>query len=141
MKTIYSLLILIAVITVGCGGKDKIKPSADSLLATEAINTIDAIRTSYEDKNIQGLQNRTDITSVENHPDLNFETAKLTFTTRLVRITEEFVIVNLSWQGTWHTSGERNLENRGVADLVLQRKTMKLTGIEGDNPFLVPMEK
>ncbi|RJQ56848.1 MAG: hypothetical protein C4526_00700 [Nitrospiraceae bacterium] len=136
MKKLLLPLLLMIPLFIGCGGKDKVKPSADSLLTTEALNAVEALRTSYEDKKSPELQNRTDAGPVENYFDFDFETAKLSFTPRMVRITSESVIVNLSWQGAWRTSKGKDLENRGVADLVLQRESMKLMRIEGDNPFI-----
>jgi len=137
-KSYILILFLIILIAGGCGGKDKIKPSADSLLATESFEKIDEIRKAYEAKNFAELQTRADVGHIENFFALGFESAKLNFTHRMVRITDQFVIVNLNWQGNWHTAKGKDLANRGVADLVLHRETLKLVKIDGDNPFVIP---
>ena len=73
--------------------------------------------------------------------NLFFEKAELTFTPRLVKIAESTVTVNLNWRGTWSTAKNKDLKNRGVANLVLNRETMQLIQIDGDNPFLTPIIK
>ena len=71
--------------------------------------------------------------------NLIFETAELTFSPRLVKIAESTVTVNLNWRGTWSTTKDSDLKNRGVANLILDRETMQLIQIDGDNPFLTPI--
>jgi len=71
---------------------------------------------------------------------LSFEKAELSFTTKMVKIFTSTIEVNLNWQGTWTVKG-KTLKNRGVGVLVLQKETMKLTQIDGDNPFIIPSVK
>ena len=51
MKKYYVILPLIVFnIFYSCTGKESVKPSADSLLAKEALNRIDIIKNAYEAK-------------------------------------------------------------------------------------------
>lgn len=135
-KTVILFLFLLAPL-LGCG-KDNVKPSADSLLATEVFSIIDNIKTAYEGKNRQGLKAHvTNLLAEGIIKELSFESAELTFTPRMVKITDS-IKVNLKWHGSWLITKGRKVDNRGVADLIFYKDTMKLTFIEGDNPFITP---
>ena len=141
MKKAYFIFIFLILLSLGCG-KDNVKPSADSLLSTDAFNSVDAIKKAYEDKSIITLQTHLEDNLSESViKNLFFEKAELTFTPRLVRISESTVTVNLNWQGTWWTVRNKKLKNRGVANLVLNKETQKLIRIDGDSPFLTPVTK
>jgi hypothetical protein len=140
MKKIYTILfVLLAVISISCEGKEKVKPSADSLLTTEAINRLEIIKNAYQEKDAGTLQRQIDTKLAESIlKNLNFEKAELSFTPRMLRITDVSVIININWQGIWRIAQDKKLENRGLATLVLQREALKLIQIDGDNPFLMP---
>lgn len=124
----------------GCGGKDKVKPSADSLLTTEALDRIEVIRNAYQGKDTSTLRAQIDAQLADEIMSaMNFEKAELVFTPKLVKIIDESVVVSMNWQGSWQTSNDKTHEGKGTADLVLQRETMKLIKIEGDNPFVIPL--
>jgi hypothetical protein len=139
MKKFYIILPLLAFIfSYSCTGKDSVKPSADSLLAKEAFNRIEIIKKAYESKDTGSLKEQMQADLFENILDnINFEKAEISFSPRMVRITGETVIVNVNWQGLWRFANDRKIENRGAGNLVLQRDTLKLIQIEGDNPFLI----
>jgi len=140
MKKLVIFFMLLIPAVSGCGGKDKVKPSADSLLTTEALNGIEAIKNAYQEKDASALRTRIDAGPADEIlRDLTFEKAELVFTPKLVRIFDESVVVSLNWQGTWQTAKDKNLEGRGTTDLVLHRENVKLMKIEGDNPFLIPI--
>ena len=138
MKKIAILLILITMTSFGCG-KDNVKPSEDSLLATGAFKSINAMEEAYEGKSKATLQER-----IAPHiarkilKDLYFDGAELDLRPRMVRIQGNELVVNINWNGSWHFSDNTKLENRGVADLILDKETMKLLEIKGDNPFSIP---
>jgi len=140
MKINYVILSLLLVfVSYSCAGKESVKPSADSLLTKEVFNRIDIIKNAYEAKDTGILKNQIHADVIEPIlKNLNFEKAELFFTPRMVKITNESVIVNLNWQGIWRTAKEKKIENRGLANLVLQREALKLIQIDGDNPFLIP---
>jgi hypothetical protein len=138
MKKISFLFILIILMSFSCG-KDKVKPSADFLLSNDAFNSVNKIKDAYEGKDRYTLQGHLDSRLAESViRNLFFEEASLTFTPRLIKISESTVTVNLNWRGVWKTSN-KELKNRGVADLVLNKETMTLIQIDGDSPFLTPI--
>lgn len=138
-KTFYFIVAFMLLLAFSCS-KDDVKPSADSLLSTDAFNSIDEIKKAYEEKSSITLQTHLENKLAESViKNLFFKKAELIFSPRLVRISESTVTVNLNWRGTWWTTRDKELENRGVADLVLNRETMKLIRIDGDNPFLTPV--
>ncbi len=141
MKPIYIILLLTAILMPGCG-KDKVKPSADYLLSLEAAKKIDAITSEYVSKSKSTLKAMIEpplSDSIINA--LSFKKAELSFNQRLVRITADSVNVSVSWQGSWKLSDSREFNNRGVADLIFQRESMRLSEITGDNPFILPYER
>ena len=141
MNKFNILLPLIIFMCVSCTDKS-IKPSADSQSATDAFNIITTIRTAYEEKDKAALQNHMGTLLAENTiKGLLFEKAALTITPRMVTITDESLKVNIMWSGYWWLTKDKKLENRGVADLVFHNDSMKLTYIDGDNPFIIPSEK
>ncbi len=137
MKKYIALLILLVLIISGCAS-DKKKPSDDSHSAVEAYDHIIAVKEAYEIKNIFIIKHLVPELSEHIIKELSFEKAELSFEKRLVRITKTSIIVNLNWQGLWWIEKDRKIENRGVADFVLNRETMILSRIDGDNPFLLP---
>ncbi len=139
MKRLYVVLIMLVLAAAGCS-RENVKPSADSLLTTAAFNRIEKIKKAYETKDRDELQNTVSAeTAGSILKNLFFERAELSFNPRLVRIGASSVTVDLNWRGTWWTAKDGRIENRGVADLVLDRETMKLLRIEGDNPFQTPI--
>ncbi|MBI5050700.1 MAG: hypothetical protein HZC11_07510 [Nitrospirae bacterium] len=139
MKKFYVILILItAFVFSGCG-KDQVKPSADSLTAKEALRIMDVIKTAYEGKDQDALrENLSPELAASVIDGLFFEKAELSFTTRLVKITDSAVMVNLNWNGMWVIKN-KTLKDIGSGVLVFQSRTMKLVQIEGDNPFHTPL--
>jgi hypothetical protein len=141
MKKLCVLFSLIIFMSLGCTEKS-VKPSADSLAATDAFRIINTIREAYEEKDKAALQNHMGAPLAENTiKGLLFEKAELVITPRMVTITDASLKVNIIWSGSWWLTKDRKLENRGVSDLVFLRESMKLTYIDGDNPFIVPSGK
>lgn len=141
MKKICAFLIIITLISLGCGGKEKVKPSADSIITQNVLRTIDVIKDAYQKKDGTTLQeNLYPILSEDVLKELFFETVELSFTPRMVKISDSKTIVHLNWHGTWVIRG-KTFKNRGVGILVFQRETLKLIQIDGDNPFQTPVVK
>jgi hypothetical protein len=140
MKRAYIITVFVILLALFAGcSKDKVKPSEDSLLATDIINTLNNIEEAYEGKNTIVLQSHLEVPLAESViNDLVFERAELALTTRLIKIKDSKVVVNLNWQGTWWTEQGKKAENRGVADFVFLKETIKLISIDGDNPFRTP---
>ena len=138
MKSLYIILLIGALLLPGCG-KDKVKPSEDYLLSQKIFESLSTIKEAYLSKNKSTLKNH-----VENPLSgsminaLTFKKADLTINQKLIRITGDSVKVSASWQGTWWLSGDREFQNRGIADLIFRRESLKLSGVTGDNPFILP---
>lgn len=141
MKKFCLVFVLLFLISLGCTKKEEVKPSADSLLTTEAINTIDALRVSYQEKNSAKLRGNAGPLVAEHITDeLFFDRVDLSITPRMVKIKASTVVVNTSWQGTW-VIRTKTVKNRGLADLVFEGNPLKLIRIDGDNPFRTPLIK
>lgn len=139
MKKLFLLLFLVVLISAGCS-KDELKPSEDSLLAVRAIDSISSIKTAYEKKNKALLKNRLSPELAEKAlNELSFIKADLSLTSRMVTIEDSTVKLNMNWNGSWLVSKGSELENRGTVNLILDKDTMTLIKIEGDNPFSIPL--
>jgi hypothetical protein len=135
---IITIFVILLAVFAGCS-KDKVKPSADSMLATEIINAINNIEEAYEGQDTIVLQNHLEAPLAESIINgLVFEKAELTLAARLIKIKDSKIMVNLNWQGTWWTEQGKKAENRGAADFVFHKETIKLISIDGDNPFRTP---
>ena len=141
MKTFYLILLIGVLLLTGCG-KDKVKPSEDYLLSQKIFESLNTIREAYLSKNRSSLRNRVEESLSDSIINaLTFKKSELMFNQKLIRITSDTVKVSASWQGTWWLSDDREFKNRGIADLIFQRETFKLSGITGDNPFILPEMK
>ena len=141
MKPIYIIFIISALLLTGCG-KDKVKPSEDYLLSQKVFESLNTIKEAYLSKSKSTLKNRVEDSLSDSIINaLSFKKSDLIFNQKLIRITNDTVKVSASWQGTWWLSDDRKFKNRGIADLIFQRETFKLSGITGDNPFILPEMK
>ncbi|MBI4844715.1 MAG: hypothetical protein HY809_10435 [Nitrospirae bacterium] len=138
MKHIYFLLLITALIPFACG-KDEIQPSYDSVVATNAMNAVNAVREAYVAKDITALEQKLDKDLFKTvSARLYFENAELSFSApRSVRISDPEVKVLLNWQGAWRVENSTR-RDRGVSTMVFNIDTMKLIRIEGTNPLKVP---
>ncbi len=138
MRKTCLLVVLLAVLSLGCS-KDAVKPSEDSLITTNALAVIEAIKEAYVNKseaNIHTHMGSSLASSVIKN--LYFEQAVLRLTPRLVKLTDTSVNVNLNWQGTWQFANDKEVKISGVGNLIFHRETMELTSVDGDNPFMTP---
>jgi hypothetical protein len=138
MKKIYLLLLIIALLPLGCG-KDEVQPSLDSVITLNALDAVNAIKEAYQEKDRLTLARKVEMElSDEISEKLGFETAELSFSTpRMVRISDPDVMVLLNWQGKWEVNG-RIFRDRGTSTLVFNIDSMKLVRIEGSSPFDTP---
>ncbi|MDO8281114.1 MAG: hypothetical protein Q7U10_00565 [Thermodesulfovibrionia bacterium] len=138
MKKIYLLLMIMAIFTAGCG-KDEVKPSYDSAITLNALQTVNKIKEAYMAKDTATLGANMNKELYDGISDkLVFEKADLSFSTpRIVRISDPDVKVLLNWQCEWTVDGTM-LRDRGVSTLVFNVDTMKLVRIEGASPFNTP---
>ncbi len=141
MKPVYIMLLIGALLLPGCSG-DKVKPSEDYVLSQKVFESINTIREAYLSKSRSTLKNRIeDPLSGSIINALSFKKAELSFNQRLIRISDDTVKVSVSWQGSWQLTDDRDFNNRGVADLIFNKETLMLSGLSGDNPFVLPEMK
>ncbi len=125
----------------GCSGKEEVKPSEDSILTTKTLSNITLIKTSYEQRDRNSLNSLLDKTLAEGIlQELDFEKADLNLNPKIVKIKALTVDVNINWNGTWIVNS-KTIKNRGIGVLILQKATLKLIRIDGDNPFLIPYKR
>ncbi len=137
----FCLVLLLIALSVSCG-KDIVKPSDDSRAATDAVATIEIIKNAYELKNKDTLQNHVESEQFDRiTSSMFFDRAELTFTTRLIKITDAAVLVDVNWQGSWWIGSSSKLDNRGTATFVLDNTANKLKNITGDSPFMIPVAR
>jgi len=129
---------MLLIISAGCGGKDNIKQSADSITAQSALNAADIIREAYQNKDKSILLAKLDPALSEAViSNLSFEKAELTFNPRMIKIMASGVAVQMIWHGEWTVNG-KILKDRGAGMFVFNKDATKLMQIEGDNMFYLP---
>lgn len=138
MKKTYKVLIVIMLVLSGCSGKDKVKPSADSLLTTEAVNRTYSIKKAYQEKNRQDLYGMLASSVADKAIEgLAFDSAELSFHIRKATIRETSITINLNWHGKW-TVQKTVMTDRGITQFIFDGTPLRLVRIRGDNPFAVP---
>ncbi len=124
-------------ILLGCSTRDEVKPTEDSLLTKEAVESIKVIKTAYQEKNRDVLINRLDeAMASEVTAGLFFEKVEISITPWIVKIKDSRVIINIDWQGIWSIDGKET-KSRGIADFVFEGSPLKLIRVDGDDPFRV----
>ncbi len=136
MKKLFFLLLILS-LAAGCASDNK-KPSEDSRLATGAVDHIHSVKQAYEAKDRVAIEQLVPELAEGILKELDFDTAELSFTNRLIRITGTSVVVNMNWRGSWLLDQGRQIKNRGATDFILDRDTLTLNRIDGDNPFTIP---
>ncbi len=141
MKKTIAVLFMLIFLVPGCA-KEKVKPSADSLMTQSAISALDSIKEAYEKKDRTGIQDKMEQTlSQQILQELSFDSAELSFTPKMVRIsTDSSINIHITWRGSWIVDG-KTLTDRGSGILSFQRESLRLTQIKGDNPFRTPSNK
>ena len=135
-RTLISLSVAFFML-LGCSTRDEVKPTEDSLLTKEAVESIKVIKIAYQEKNRDVLINRLDeAMASEVTAGLFFEKVEISITPWVVKIKDSRVIVNMDWQGTWSIDGKET-KSRGIADFVFEGSPLKLIRVDGDDPFRV----
>ncbi|GBE05370.1 hypothetical protein BMS3Abin10_00996 [bacterium BMS3Abin10] len=138
MKKTIAVLFMLIFLVLGCA-KEKVKPSADSLMTQNVLGVLESIKHAYEKKDGIVIEKRlAPALSKDILDGFTFETAELTFNPRMVKINADSdVTVKLIWRGTWVVGGE-SLKGRGIGTLTFNGKTLELMKIEGNDPFRTP---
>ncbi|UCH45558.1 MAG: hypothetical protein JSV11_02315 [Nitrospiraceae bacterium] len=142
MKKASLLFFVFIFILAGCSGKDKVKPSEDSVLTRNTLRVLETIKKAYETKDSITLQKNIDTALYDEvAKELIFDKADLSLSTpRMVRIGKSDIKVLQNWQCEWML-GSRVMKDRGVGTLVFDKETLKLVAAEGDSPFSLPLIK
>ena len=140
-RQICYIFLVISFLSFGCG-KDEVKPSEDSVLAQNALRSIEKIKEAYQTKNLSPVSDLIDSGMLARlKEELNFNKAALSFSTpRVIKITDSHVTVSVNWQGNWEL-GSVTRVNRGSSRFVFLKNSMQLAEIEDDNPFSIPINR
>lgn len=132
--------LFVATFLMSSCGKKEVKPvSPESKLAQEAFKLAETLRTAYQKKDRESLQDNCTSDGYRGIISVmkQFDSVELTFTPTWVEIKDSSVYLSVSWKGVW-TLGTKNREERGVGIFVLDGKPLKLARVQRDNPFSQP---
>jgi hypothetical protein len=139
----FRILFLLAALSLlllpACGGKEAKKVSPESLLAQEAFELAETLKSAYVEKDRARLEtNSTESGYRELIGSMkSFDGAELSFTPTWVEIQDSTVHLTLSWKGIWSVKGKAT-EDRGMAVFVFEGTPLKLRQIQRANPFRQP---
>lgn len=131
-----SLLFLLT----ACGGdKEAKKISPESLLAREAFELAETLKSAYVEKDRARLEVHS---TVSGYRELigsmkSFDSAELSVTPTWVEIQDSTVHLTVSWKGMWSVKG-KTTEERGLAVFVFEGTPLKLSQVQRANPFRQP---
>lgn len=139
----FSLVVLLA---AGCGGGKAVKPSEDSIKATEAVKAFNAMQASYEARDMAGVLKPVSQDFKGGYSELDTslrkdfdEFSKVSLETAVERVELEgdLVKVVFHWFGKWTGKDGREHEGRGNGIFVFKPagSGMSLDSIIGDSPF------
>jgi len=138
MKRAFLFILILLITSTGCAVKEEVKLSEESVTARNAISAVDAIKDAFIKKDRAAIQEKVESgLSYEILNGLTFDSADMSFTVRMINISSLKVMVHLNWHGTWITGGSE-ARDRGVGIMVFNKDTMKLSQVDGDNPFHFP---
>lgn len=139
----FSLVVLLA---AGCGGNKAVKPSEDSVKATEALKVFHAMQASYEVRDMTGVlkplspdfkggysEFETSVRKdIEAYPKVSVDS-----TVERVELEGDMVKVVFHWFGKWSDQDGQEHEGRGNSVFVFRAagSAMSLDNIIGDSPF------
>ncbi len=139
MKKILALMLIFLVFTAACGKKEVKKPTADSLLATEAFALSEKIRAAYVARDMSALRANT---TPEGYKAIAesikpFDAVTLEFRPLLFDIRDSKMTLYISWSGTWTKHGQK-AEERGLVTLRLKGSPLKVDDVQRASPFRYP---
>ena len=138
-RILFLLTVSCLFLLSACGGKEAKKVSPESLLAQEAFELAETLKSAYVEKDRSRLESHS---TESGYRELigsmkNFDSADLSFTPTWVEIQDSNVHLTVSWKGTWSMKG-KNTEERGLAVFVFEGKPLKLSQVQRSNPFRQP---
>jgi len=139
-RILYFLAVSFLFLLFACGGdKEAKKVSPESLLAQEAFELAETLKSDYVSRDRAGLEkNATESGYKELLGSMkSFDSAELSFTPTWVEMQDSTVRLTVSWKGTWSMKG-KTTEERGIAVFVLEGTPLKLSQVQRANPFRQP---
>jgi hypothetical protein len=138
-RLLFHLTVLSFLLLSACGGKEAKKVSPESLLAQEAFELAETLKSAYVEKDRARLEAHS---TESGYRELigsmkSFDGAELSFTPTWVEIQDSTVHLTLSWKGTWSMKG-KSTEDRGMAVFVFEGTPLKLSQVQRANPFRQP---
>lgn len=138
MKRAILFTFILLFMSAGCAVKEEVKLSEESVTARNAISAVDAIKDAFIKKDRVAIHEKVESgLSDEILNGLTFDSVDMSFTVRMIKISALKVMVHLNWHGTWITGGSE-ARDRGVGILIFDKDSMKLSQVDGDNPFHFP---
>ena len=140
------LFSLVALLAAGCGGSKAVKPSEDSIKATEAVKALNAMQASYEARDMAGVLKPVSQdfkggysemeTSLRKDMD-EFPKVSIETTVERVEIEGDLVKVVFHWFGKWTGKDGKEHEGRGNSIFAFKAAgpAMSLDSVIGDSPF------
>ena len=140
---IFSLLaaLLAMAFLAACDSKEVKPVSTESKTALESFSVVEAVRQAFIKNDKDGVLSHATEAGLKSIMVNNkaYSSVKLSFTPRWVEIEEGKVTLNVSWESTW-TLGDKTLEDRGMAVFTLDGAPLKISKVEGANPFVMPAQ-
>ncbi|KAF0184204.1 MAG: lipoprotein [Nitrospirae bacterium] len=139
MKKILALMLILLVFVAACGKSEIKKPTADSLLATEAFVLAEKVRGAYVARDMSALQANT---TPEGYKAITesmklFDSATLEFNPLLFDIREGKMTLFVSWTGVWKKRGQ-TFDERGLVVFGLKGRPLKVDTVQRASPFRYP---
>jgi len=140
---LFSLVVLLA---AGCGGNKDVKPSEDSIKASGAVKTLNAMQASYDARDMAGVLKLVSQDYKGGYSELEtslrkdieeFPQVSLNTTIERVELEGDQVKVVFHWFGKWSGKNGQGHEARGNSIFVFKAtgSTMSLDSVIGDSPF------
>ena len=140
---LFSVVVLLA---AGCGGKQVVKPSEDSIKATEAVKALNSMQASYEARDMAGVLKTVSPDFKGGYAELEtslrkdmetFPKVSLVTDVERVELEGDLVKVVFHWFGHWTGKDGQEHEGRGNSIFVFKPSGsgMSLDSITGDSPF------
>ncbi|HSW63033.1 MAG TPA: hypothetical protein VLH56_06980 [Dissulfurispiraceae bacterium] len=139
MKKILALMLILLFFVAACGKKEVKKPTADSILATEAFALAEKVRAAYGARDMSALQENT---TPEGYKAIaeqmkRFDSVTLEFKPLLFDIRDGKMTLYVSWTGVWKKQGQ-TFDERGLVILGLKGRPLKVDDVQRASPFRYP---
>lgn len=146
------LLMSLSIIPLGCSKKE-VKSSEEDLIRIKEIYAIvNKIKEGYEEKDLSAFllvmepPTLDSLNSLKKGLESDFEeysTIHLGFNIDSIVMGKDLASVNLHWEGEWEKKRDKiRFKEKGNALFKIKgEKKMKLSSIEGDNPFGISISK